>query len=94
MHRAHATVIALHLRYPCYSGAIGTGLILGTGSGLVQAGPAGLLIAYIIMGLVCFGTLSAMGELSCYMPHKRGFAGHASQFVEEGFGFAVGVSMF
>lgn len=34
-----------------------------------------------------------MGELSCYMPHKRGFAGHASQFVEEGFGFAVGVSM-
>lgn len=44
------------------------------------------------MGAVCYGTLTAMGELSCYMPHKRGFAGHATQFVEEGFGFAVGVN--
>ena len=35
--------------------AIGTGLFLGTGGALASAGPAGILIAYSIMGAAFWG---------------------------------------
>lgn len=69
-------------------GAIGTGLIIGTGSALGQGGPAGVLIGYVVMGLCCFATLCALAEMSAYIPHKRGFPGHATRFVSPEFGFA------
>ncbi|PWN44752.1 amino acid transporter [Ceraceosorus guamensis] len=71
-------------------GAIGTGLIIGTGSALGQGGPAGVLIGYVVMGLCCFATLCALAEMSAYIPHKRGFPGHATRFVSPEFGFATG----
>lgn len=36
------------------AGAIGTGLFLGSGGALHQAGPAGALIAYILVGSVAY----------------------------------------
>ncbi|PWN47070.1 hypothetical protein IE53DRAFT_382405 [Violaceomyces palustris] len=71
-------------------GALGTGLVIGSGSGLANGGPASLFIGYSVMGFCCAAVMSALGEMSTYMPHPRGFAGHASRFVSEEFGFAVG----
>jgi len=45
-------------------GAIGTGLIIGTGKSLVQAGPAPLLIGYAVVGMLCFLVMAALGEVS------------------------------
>lgn len=42
------------------------------------------------MGSVCYGVLTALGEMTAFLPHKRGFAGHASRFVDDSFGFALG----
>lgn len=35
-------------------GAVGSGLIIGSGSALSKAGPVGLLIGYSLVGLICF----------------------------------------
>ncbi|KAJ1022913.1 hypothetical protein NDA13_004962 [Ustilago tritici] len=71
-------------------GALGTGLIIGTGSGLANGGPASILISYTVVGFCCAAVMSALGEMSTYMPHPRGFAGHASRFVSPEFGVATG----
>lgn len=71
-------------------GSIGTGLIIGSGTALGQGGPASLLIGYIVMGWCCWVVLTALGEMSAFMPSKNGFAGHATRFVDPAFGFCTG----
>jgi len=41
-------------------GAIGTGLIIGSGNSLARSGPASLFISYVILGIVCFGVMLAL----------------------------------
>jgi amino acid transporter len=45
-------------------GAVGSGLIIGSGSALSKAGPVGLLIGYSLVGLICFTVMTALGEAS------------------------------
>lgn len=61
---------------------IGTGLFLSTGSALATAGPLGLLLGYIVMGLItaCIAYISA--ELSALQPLSGGFIRHASLYIE------------
>ncbi|GAA6037372.1 hypothetical protein JCM8097_008535 [Rhodosporidiobolus ruineniae] len=73
-------------------GAIGTGLVIGSGSGLAKGGPVGLFIAYVIMGFCCFGVMLALGELATFVPHKKGFSGYATRYVDPALGFALGVN--
>ncbi|ORY35551.1 putative amino acid transporter [Naematelia encephala] len=70
-------------------GAIGTGLVIGSGSSLARSGPGSLLISYIIMGIVCFSVMLALGEMSTRYPSKKGFAGHGTRCVDPAFGFAT-----
>jgi amino acid transporter len=42
-----------------------------SGSALVEAGPAGVLIDYSIVGCVVFLVMSALGEMVSYMPLPR-----------------------
>lgn len=39
------------------AGVIGTGLFLGTATSLADGGPLGLLLAYIVIGTVCYSTM-------------------------------------
>jgi len=32
----------------------------------------------------------SLGEMAAYLPHKRGFAGYATRFVDPALGFALG----
>ncbi|KAN0065671.1 amino acid transporter [Thecaphora frezii] len=79
-----------HISMIAIGGALGTGLVIGTGAGLANAGPASLFIGYSIMGVMCAAVMSALGEMATYMPHPRGFAGHATRFVSPEFGVATG----
>ncbi|KAF4535214.1 Dicarboxylic amino acid permease [Lasiodiplodia theobromae] len=76
------------------AGAIGTGLIIGSGSGLAHGGPASLLIAYMLIGAVVYFVMTAMGEMATWLPMKKGFAGYATRFVDPAFGFATGWNYF
>jgi len=76
------------------AGAIGTGLIIGTGSALRNGGPAPLLIGYAIMGFIVYIVMVALGEMGAFLPHKKAFSGYASRFVDPAFGFATGWNYF
>lgn len=75
-----------HVSMIAVAGAIGTGLIIGSGTGLVRGGPASLLIAYSIIGAVVFFIMTAVGEMATMFPSDKGFAGYATRFVDPALG--------
>ena len=42
---------------------------------LVRAGPAGVLISYCLVGFVIYMVMTALGEMSAYLPLPEGFSG-------------------
>ncbi|KAH7109093.1 dicarboxylic amino acid permease [Dendryphion nanum] len=76
------------------AGAIGTGLIIGSGQGLARGGPASLFIAYIVTGAIIYFVMTAMGEMSAFLPMDQGFSGYAERFVDPALGFATGWNYF
>lgn len=79
-----------HVAMIAIAGSVGTGLIIGTGAGLAQAGPAPLLIAYSLVGFVVFIVMSALGEMAAWLPLPSGFTGYATRFVDPALGVALG----
>lgn len=47
-----------------FCSGIGTGLFIGTGSAYSKSGPAGLLLAYIVVGSVLWAVMQSIGELA------------------------------
>ncbi|OCH95508.1 dicarbixylic amino acid permease [Obba rivulosa] len=86
----HRDLSARQISMIALGGAIGTGLIIGSGTALVRGGPLGILLGYSFVGLICYFVMVALGEMSAYLPHKKGFAGYATRFVDPAFGFALG----
>ncbi|KAH7930825.1 dicarbixylic amino acid permease [Leucogyrophana mollusca] len=86
----HRGIKARQISMIALGGTIGTGLIMGSGTALVQGGPLGLCLGFSFVGLICFLTLAALCEMSAYLPHKTGFAGYATRFVDPALGFALG----
>jgi len=70
-------------------GAIGTGLFLGAGGRLAQAGPA-LVLVYALCGFFAFLVLRALGELIMHRPSSGSFVSYAREFYGEKMSFAVG----
>ncbi|KAK5048085.1 hypothetical protein LTR84_006275 [Exophiala bonariae] len=66
--------------------AIGTGLIIGSGTGLARGGPGFLLISYILIGVTVFFVMTALGEMATFLPMKKGFGGYATRMVDPAFG--------
>lgn len=58
---------ARHVTFIGFGGGIGTGLFIGTGSALAKAGPAGLLIAYIVVGAILWCIMECLGEMATYV---------------------------
>ncbi|KIM29116.1 hypothetical protein M408DRAFT_128424 [Serendipita vermifera MAFF 305830] len=71
-------------------GAVGTGLIIGSGTALRRGGPLGILIGYSVLGTICYFAMISLGEMSAYLPHKKGFAGYSTRFWHPAIGFALG----
>ncbi|VDC06581.1 unnamed protein product [Peniophora sp. CBMAI 1063] len=86
----HRGLQARQISMIALGGAVGTGLIIGSGTALVRGGPLGIFLGYSFVGLVCYLVLTGLGEMSAYLPHKRGFSGYATRFVDPAFGFALG----
>ena len=51
---------------------------------------SGLFLGYSFVGFVCYLVMVALGEMASYLPHKKGFAGYATRFVDPALGFALG----
>ncbi|MGV0624443.1 amino acid permease [Mycolicibacter minnesotensis] len=70
-------------------GAIGTGLFLGAGRRLHEAGP-GLFLVYAICGVFVFFILRALGELVLHRPTSGSFVSYAREFFGEKTAYAAG----
>ncbi|KAE8442790.1 hypothetical protein EG329_002823 [Mollisiaceae sp. DMI_Dod_QoI] len=89
-HHLHRGLKARQITMIAIGGAIGTGLIIGTGKALVQAGPAPLFIGYTLVGFLCFLVMAALGEMAAWLPLPSGFTGYATRFVDPALGFCLG----
>ena len=75
-------------------GSIGTGLFINVGSGLAKAGPANLLIGFIIYcGFIALVN-NSMAEMGTLMPVPGGFIRMAGKWVDDALGFMVGWNFF
>ena len=81
---------ARHISMIAIGGAIGTGLIIGTGRALAQAGPASMLISYTAVGFLVWVVMCGLGEMAAWLPLSSGFTGYATRFCDPALGFALG----
>lgn len=80
--RRHVQMIAL-------GGAIGTGLFLGSGTAIRQAGPS-ILLAYAIGGFFCYLMMRALGELLLSNTRHRSFLEFIEEYLGKKFEFSIG----
>ena len=86
----HRGLKARHIPMIAIGGAIGTGLIIGTGKALATSGPGSIFIAYSLIGFLVFLVMAALGEMAAWLPMGSGFTGYASRFASPSLGFALG----
>ncbi|MFM9610248.1 amino acid permease [Streptomyces niveiscabiei] len=78
-----------HVNMIAIGGAIGTGLFLGAGGRLDNAGPA-LALAYLVCGVFAFFVVRALGELVLYRPSSGSFVSYAREFLGEKGAYVAG----
>ncbi|GEK29122.1 amino acid permease [Furfurilactobacillus siliginis] len=78
-----------HIQMIALGGTIGTGLFLGAGSAIHQAGPA-ILLAYAIGGFFCYLMMRALGELLLSDLKKTSFLEFVQTYLGQRAGFVVG----
>ncbi|EUJ36104.1 putative amino acid transporter [Brochothrix thermosphacta DSM 20171 = FSL F6-1036] len=75
-----------HVQLIAIGGAIGTGLFLGAGKTIHLAGPS-LLLVYLIVGIVVFFMMRALGELLLSNTEFGSFADIANEYIGPWAGF-------
>lgn len=90
--RLHQTMNKRHLKLMALSTGLGTGLLVAASGKLRNAGPAGVLIGYFIVGtIMLIPTINSVSELSiAYSRMPGGFQAFYSKFIDESVGFALG----
>lgn len=89
-HDLHRGLRARHITMIAIGGAIGTGLIIGTGAALARAGPASIFISYTAVGFLVYLVMCALGEMATWLPLSSGFTGYATRFCDPALGFSLG----
>jgi amino acid transporter len=79
-----------HLQMIAIGGSIGTGLFVGSGSALAKGGPASLLIAFGLIGVMLYNTVHALGEMAVLFPVAGSFSAYSTRFLDPAWGFAMG----
>jgi L-asparagine permease len=82
-----------HIQMMAIGSAIGTGLFLGAGGRLHDAGPS-LFIAYAVCGFFGFLVLRAIGELVMHRPSSGGVVSYAREFLGERAAYLLGWNYF
>ncbi|KAJ5404100.1 hypothetical protein N7509_003971 [Penicillium cosmopolitanum] len=79
-----------HLQMIAIGGTIGTGLFIGSGSAIANAGPVGALIAFIFVGTIVYSVMTALGEVATYIPVPGSFTTYATRLIHPSLGFSMG----
>jgi arginine/ornithine permease len=89
-HELKRTMKTRHLFMISLGGVIGSGLFLGSGYTISEAGPMGAILSYLVGGIIMFLTMLCLGELSVAMPVSGSFQTYTTKFIGPGTGFALG----
>lgn len=87
--RLKRAMTARHLVMISLGGAIGTGLFLGSGNVISDAGPVGAILAYCLGGLIAYMVMLCLGELAVHMPVSGAFGEYARQYIGPGTGYMI-----
>ncbi|KAL9060280.1 MAG: hypothetical protein Q9162_000684 [Coniocarpon cinnabarinum] len=79
-----------HLQMIAFGGSIGTGLFVGSGATLSAGGPASVLIAFSLIGVLVYCTVQALGEMAVVFPVAGSFSAFSTRFLDPAWGFAMG----
>mgnify|MGYP001507079623 FL=1 len=78
-----------HIQLIAIGGAIGTGLFMGTGKSIHTAGPS-IVVAYLVIGVMLFFVMRAMGELLLHNLQWKSFQDFAADLLGPRAGFFLG----
>jgi yeast amino acid transporter len=84
------TMRGRHLQMIAIGGSIGAGFFVGSGNALRLGGPGWVLIDFMIVGIMMFNTVYALGELAVMYPVSGGFYTYSTRFIDPSWGFAMG----
>lgn len=84
------TLKGRHLQMIAIGGSIGTGLFVGSGGALAVGGPASVIIAFILIGIMLYCTVHALGEMAVLFPVAGSFSAYSTRFLDPAWGFAMG----
>ena len=68
----------------------GTGLFVGSGAALATGGPASVVIAFCLLGVLVYCTVQALGEMAVLFPVAGSFSAFSTRFLDPAWGFAMG----
>lgn len=84
-----------HVQLMAIGGSIGTGLFVGIGSVLSDAGPLSLVLGYLFWGvLFIWPCYLCVAEMCAYLPVRGTIFELASRFVDPALGFSMGWTYF
>ena len=84
-----------HVQLMAIGGSIGTGLFVGIGSPLSNAGPLSVFLGYCTYGLLfIWPCCLCVGEMMAYLPSRGSIFELASRYVDPSLGFALGWTYF
>ncbi|KAL8852201.1 MAG: hypothetical protein Q9221_002911 [Calogaya cf. arnoldii] len=79
-----------HIQFIALGGTIGTGLFLGIGRALTQAGPLSLVLGYSLTGVAVYAMIMSLGEMATWLPLPGAIPQFCTRYVDGAMGFAVG----
>lgn len=79
-----------HVGMIALGGTIGTGLFVGISEPLENAGPVGMLIAYLFMASIAFSVMQSLGEMATFIPVTSAFSVFSQRFLSPALGAANG----
>lgn len=74
--------------------AIGTGLIIGSGTALKRGGTISIFLAYCFTGSLLLVVIFSLAEMASFLPMQKGFSGYCTKYVDPAIGFAAGWNYF
>jgi amino acid permease len=91
-HDPHNVHLLTHLQFIVISGVIGSGIFSNNGTTLEVAGPVGLIISIICMGIIALCVGESMGELVQKFPVYNAMVEYVRVFVDPDLAFVVGIA--
>jgi amino acid transporter len=88
----HRSLSTRHLTMIALGSSIGMGLWLGSGTSLVNGGPAAIFIGYLLSGTMIWAVSHSIGEMAVVYPLPSAFVQWSSIFISEPAGFTLGWS--